>query len=166
MTRGGLIACDPRGTHFMCWLGVLVKCAIQGVKHTVHVLAAHYVLKRCAAIVANLHNARTCLVHLTDREQQQQQHIFTQSLLQHSAMHTTAASVGQQGTHIRAHTHACVHTHTDKRTHTHTHHTQTHMHVLAHSLTNFSALLAMLPHLSSTSLLYAGLAETGLMYAV
>ena len=80
----------------------------------------------------------------TDREQQQQ-HILTQRLLQHSVLHTTAASVGQQGTHRHAHarthiqtnsrvrietcTGAHMHMHTHKRTGTNTH---THIHVDAY----------------------------------
>ena len=48
--------------------------------------------------------------------------LLQQRLLQHSVMHTTAASVGQQGTHRRAH----AHTHKYVRTYTHTHaHTHT-----------------------------------------
>jgi len=43
--------------------------------------------------------------------------LLQQRLFQHSVMHTTAAFVGQQGTHRRAH----AHTHKYVRTYTHTH---------------------------------------------
>jgi hypothetical protein len=50
-----------------------------------------------------------------------------------SAMHTTTESVGQQGTHTRAHIHTRTYTHT--RTHTNTHtHTDTHIHIRTHAL--------------------------------
>ena len=73
--------------------------------------------------------------------------LFQQWLLQHSAMHTTAATVGQQDTHRRAaHTHMCARTHTT-RTHTHTNahthtntnaHTHIHMHAHKHTDTRTS----------------------------
>jgi len=83
-----------------------------------------------------------CSTFLAAREQQQQQ-IFPQRVLQHSAMHTAAASGGrQQGTHtrMRAHTqpcvnmHVCTHAHTRTYTHARTHtHTQKHTHIRAHT---------------------------------
>ena len=46
--------------------------------------------------------------------------LFQQMLLQHSTMHTTAASVGQQDTH-RPRTHTYTHVHAHIHTHMHMH---------------------------------------------
>jgi len=59
-------------------------------------------------------------------------------MLQHSVMHTTAASVGQQGTHTGTHTHACAHTHTRMHTHIQTQ-TRANTHRPAHALTHTHA---------------------------
>jgi len=74
--------------------------------------------------------------------------VLQQRVLQHSVMHTTAASVGQQDTHtgVPAHTHTCARTHTHARMRTCTHirtqtsvcmhtgeHTQIHRHTRAHA---------------------------------
>jgi hypothetical protein len=76
-------------------------------------------------------DAHAVCVVLPDREQQQQQH---------SARHTIAASVGQQGTNThtttrahtgaRAHAHTCTHMHLRTQVHTYTH-TYTRIHSLA-----------------------------------
>jgi hypothetical protein len=70
-----------------------------------------------------------------------------QRLLQHSAMHTTAASVGhntdtQASLHTRAH--MCTHTHAHTQAHAHTHtntnaRTHTHIHMHAHKHTDTHA---------------------------
>ena len=69
--------------------------------------------------------------------------LLQQRLLQHSIMHTTAASVGQQGTHTYTHTHAYTHMRTYAHTHAHAHthrhtcaHTHTHIHMHTHKHTD------------------------------
>jgi len=60
------------------------------------------------------HNARTCPVLLAAAPVP----YACSSKASSSAMHTTAESVGQQGTHMRAHIHTQTYTH--MRAHTHT----------------------------------------------
>jgi len=180
----------------------------RGMDRTLQVLAAHCELTWCSDVAApcsHLPSQQT-----GNSSSSTSSRLLQQRLLQHSTMHTTAASVGQQDTrtgvpahtrthmcththehtHVHAHTHTntntrvCTqrraHTHTLARTQTHTHarahiHAQTHrhthtyiythtrahahtrMHMHAHvarmmGFSNYSASLAMLPHLSSFKL--------------
>jgi len=96
-------------------------------------------------------------VLLTNRKQQQQHNLTPASASDAPAqlMHTTAAYVGQQGSHTRAHTHTHGHirtrthiqtqtrarTHTDAHSHMKTYkhtdtHAQTHRHARAHTHTH------------------------------
>jgi hypothetical protein len=131
--------------HGLCWLGLFAG-------HGVHGAGAC-----CALCVAEFRH-RGQPGHLPSQQtgnsrSSTSSRLFQQRLLQHSAMHTTAASVGQQDTHRRA----CTHAHTCTHTHTHTHacacahtynyklvriytqvrtHTQTHMHAHKHRHTH------------------------------
>jgi hypothetical protein len=118
------------------------------------------------------HNARPCPVLLAAAHLHA---CFSKACF--SAMHTTAESVGQQGTHARTHRRAHTHAHTCTRTptraltHTHTNacnytqgrthryrythkHTHTHMHARAAlavlmGFVSYSALRVTLPNLSN-----------------
>ena len=94
----------------------------RGVERTVQVLAAHCVLKQSSGIMAI---PGTWLVPAlsTDREQQQQHILMPASAKAAPAQrHASAASVWQQGTHIRlARTYAHTHTHTYTYTHARAH---------------------------------------------
>ena len=133
-----------------------------GMDRTVQVHAAHCVLKQGSGIVASPGTMLAPALS-TDREEQQQHilwSIFRQRILQHSVMHTTAASAVRhthRHTHIRSHACACAHTNkhkcareytqvcthtytctrTNTYTYTHAHacmhtHTQTHRHTRTH----------------------------------
>jgi hypothetical protein len=124
--------------HGLCWLGLFAG-------HGVHGAGAC-----CALCVAEFRH-RGQPGHLPSQQtgnsrSSTSSRLFQQRLLQHSAMHTTAASVGQQDTHRRActHAHMCTHTHTHAHTHAHAHthtytntrvytHRHAHTHTLAHA---------------------------------
>jgi hypothetical protein len=81
------------------------------------------------------HNARPCPVLLAAAHLHA---CFSKACF--SAMHTTAESVGQQGTHARTHRRAHTHTHTHARAHPRARsHTHTHTHTQTHAITHRGA---------------------------
>jgi len=103
----------------------------RGMEHTVQVLAEHCVLKQSSDIVA-----RASCSYLPSQQtgnSSTSSRLLQQRLLQHTVMHTTAASVGQQGTHTGVHTHAQTHSHARIQTHSRAHtHTLTRMRMCSH----------------------------------
>jgi hypothetical protein len=64
-------------------------------ERTVQVLAAHRVLKQSSDIVASPGTMLTPVLSTGNSSSSTSSRPFQQRLLQHSVMHTTAASVGQ-----------------------------------------------------------------------
>jgi hypothetical protein len=115
--------------HGPCWLGLFAG-------HGAHGAGA------CRALVVEAefrHPAWAPSSHLPSQQTGKSRSStssrpFQQRLLQHSAMHTTAASVGRQDTHkgVPAHTHTCARTHAHMHAHVRTHTTNTNARAQTH----------------------------------
>ena len=93
-------------------------------------LAVHCVLKQNSGILASPGTMRGHLpTQQTRNRSSTSSRLFHQRLLQHSAMHTTAASLRQQDTHTRMRTRTHIQTQTRACIHTGTH---AHIHMQAH----------------------------------
>jgi len=103
---------------------------LRGMERTVQVLAAHCVLKQSSDIVASP-GTMLAPALLTDREQQQQQHILAlvSAKATPAQRHARLCSIcgaarcthRRACTHARTHAHTCTHTHVHTHTHEHTH---------------------------------------------
>jgi len=103
---------------------------LWGMERTVQMLAVHCVLKQNSGILASPGTMRGHLpTQQTRNRSSTSSRLFHQRLLQHSAMHTTAASLRQQDTHTRMRTRTHIQTQTRACIHTGTH---AHIHMQAH----------------------------------
>jgi hypothetical protein len=120
--NGTLWACG------LCWLGVLVGRAIKGMEHTVQMLAAYCVLKRCSDAVAS---PGTMLAPALSSY-----HLVHESTAPCTPLQRLWGS--EAHTHTREYTQACTHTHI---------HTCTNSRLRMMGFANYLASLATLPHL-------------------